>query len=258
VRTVIVQPPAQSAGGLHYLSPGDSLRFGRGAVNAGVDLVLPNDGVPRVAGEIAATQDHWTLSNFSRDKTYVVENPEGAGEHVKVPPLRSAAPVPFEIARVLVPSATELVSFQVYAPQHAYLSEAPADGLTGERTMAAFPLDETAKYFLVLVALCEPRLRDVSHVDIPPVESVIERLRSAPGCADLTVAAVHFHIDYLATTKLRVKRSVADEASKRLNSKRESLVSLALRFNLVREEHLALLPPRTTRTAIAHSPAGSR
>jgi hypothetical protein len=254
VRTVIVQPPEQSSGGLHYLSPGDSIRFGRGAVDASVDLALPHEGVPRVGGEITATQDYWTLSNFSRDKTYVVENPEGAGEHIKVPPLRSGAPVPFEIARVLVPSEHELVSFLVYAPQHAYLSDTPGDVLAGEHTTTAFPLDKSAKYFLVLVALCEPRLRDVSHVEIPPVESVVERLRSLPGCADLTSAAVHFHIDYLATTKLRVKRPDADDGAKRLNSKRESLVSLALRFNLVREEHLLLLPPRTPRAAASSAP----
>jgi hypothetical protein len=46
----------------------------------------------------------------------------------------------------------------VFAPQHRFVDRqlAPFDG---ETTTSPFALDETAKYFLVLVALCEPRLR---------------------------------------------------------------------------------------------------
>jgi hypothetical protein len=57
------------------------------------------------------------------------------------------------------------------------------------------------------------------------------------------VSAVIFHIDYLATSKLRVRERAGAEDTPRIDWKREALVSLALRFDLVREEHLALLPP---------------
>jgi hypothetical protein len=218
------------------LAPGGVARFGRGAPGAEVDITLPDRAVPRLAGEIAAAGDHWTLTNLSRDITYVVDNPEGAGEHVKVPPGRCAAPIPFEISRVVIPARGEFVTLHVLAPMHTFVDR-PDGPLGGDRTMSAFPLDETAKYFLVLVALCEPRLRDQSLVAIPTIERVVARLRPLPSCADLTVAAVTFHIDYLARTKLRVKQDLA-------GSKRAALVSLALRFDLVREEHLRLLPSR--------------
>jgi hypothetical protein len=239
--TVLIQPVEPADGSaLVRLGPGGTATFGRGAPGLDVDIVLHGAGVPRLAGEIECAGDFWLISNLSRDKTYVVENPEGAGEHVKVPPGRLGAPVPFEIARVVLPAGLEFVQFNVFAPMHSYVDGAEMSA--GDRTLTAFPLDESAKYFLVLVALCEPRLRDRSHVAIPTVEAVIERLRPLASCADLTVAAVNFHIDYLARSKLRVK---LDDGGRRLDTKRAALVSLAVRFNLVREDHLRLLPSLT-------------
>jgi serine/threonine-protein kinase len=242
VETVLIQfaDPAGTPQAV-TLAPGGVARFGRGAPEAAVDITLSDRAVPRLAGEIAAAGDHWTLTNLSRDTTYVVDNPEGAGEHMKVPPGRYAAPVPFEISRVVIPARGEFVTFHVFAPMHSFVERDPATG--GDRTLSAFPLDESAKYFLVLVALCEPRLRDQSLVAIPTIERVVARLRPLDPCRDLTVAAVTFHIDYLARTKLRVKQDPSGGSAERLDTKRAALVSLALRFNLVREEHLRLLPP---------------
>jgi hypothetical protein len=242
VDTVLIQVagpgrPAETV----RLAPGGVARFGRGAPEVAVDIVLADRAVPRLAGEIAAAGDHWTLTNLSRDITYVVDNPEGAGEHVKVPPGRCAAPVPFEISRVVIPTRGEFVTIHVFAPMHAFVDRSAADPPGGDRTLSAFALDESAKYFLVLVALCEPRLRDQSLVAIPTIERVVARLRPLPTCRDLTVAAVTFHIDYLARTKLRVKHA-SEGGPERLDTKRAALVSLALRFDLVREEHLRLLP----------------
>jgi hypothetical protein len=243
--TVLIQfADPQGRPTLVNLGPGAVARFGRGAPNIGVDILLPDPGIPRVAGEIAATGDHWTLTNLSRERTYVVDNPEGAGEYVKVPPGRLAAPIPFEISRIVLPVRQDFTSFTVYAPMHSYLDADRTVTTTGDRTLTAFPLDESSKYFLVLVALCEPRLRDQSHVAIPTVDRVVDRLRALPSCRDLTAAAVMFHIDYLARAKLRVKHNTLDGNSERLETKRAALVSLALRFNLVREDHLRLLPER--------------
>jgi serine/threonine-protein kinase len=245
VDTVLVQYAGTAgAPGLLNLAPGAVARFGRGAPGVEVDIPFTDRAVPRLAGEIQATGDHWTMTNLSEDITYVVDNPEGAGEHVKVAPGRCGAPVPFEISRVVIPARDSFATFTVFAPMHSYVDRATTattGGLSGDRTLAAFALDESSKYFLVLVALCEPRLRDQSYVAIPTIERVVERLRPLPGCRDLTVSAVNFHIDYLARTKLRVKH---DDAPERLDTKRAALVSLALRFNLVREDHLRLLPGR--------------
>jgi serine/threonine-protein kinase len=224
------------------LAPGETLSFGRGAPARAVDLRLDNPTVPRMAGEILAVDDHWRLSNFSHDRTYVVENPEGAGEYLRIPPLRASCPVPFEFSRVVLSTQGPTSSFQVYASQHVYLESSDTDFSEpdGTTTISAFSLDQDATYFLVLVALCEPRLRDESSTAVPTSRQVVERLSTLPGRTP-TLRAVNFHIDYLAEQKLRVKQPFEEE---RRDGKRAAAVDTALRFGLVREEHLSLLPTR--------------
>ncbi|MFJ8430833.1 serine/threonine protein kinase [Kitasatospora sp. NPDC094019] len=244
-------PPARPA--LLHLGPGESVEFGRGEPGRPLAVPIPDPGVSRRAGAITAAEDYWRLSNFSATATYVVENLEGAGEHVKVAPGRLGAPVPFEFSRVLLPALGEPVAFKVFAPQHAYLaggSEGPDDeGVSaaghGEPTVSPFALDPGAKYFLVLLALCEPRLRSPSAAAVPGVTEVLARLRDLPSCRDLTRSAVNYHIDYLVGSKLRLRDPAEPvDPGGAGGGKREELVALALRFDLVREEHLVLLPPR--------------
>ncbi|GAA2740270.1 hypothetical protein GCM10010440_06570 [Kitasatospora cinereorecta] len=80
------------------LGPGERARFGRGSVGTPVELRLGDETVSRLAGEIHATDDHWQLSNLSNTHAYLVENPEGAGEYLRVPPRRVGAPIPFEFS----------------------------------------------------------------------------------------------------------------------------------------------------------------
>ncbi|MFJ3954393.1 FHA domain-containing protein [Streptomyces libani] len=243
--SIIVVPASCGAAGEQIrLEPGETLEFGRtgGERTAGRrHLTIPHSGVSRTAGEIAATGSFWALTNRSSKQTYVVENPEGAGEHIKVAPGRIGAPVPFEFARLVLPAAGELLSFDVWAPRHDYLDPAtdPGTYVSGEPTTLAFPLDRTKRYFLVLAALCEPRLRGEPHAPLPTADQVIDRLRPVWPAAGR--AAVQWNIDYLAV-KLRLKQPPeAVDGGPRLNGKKESLVSLALRFDLVREDELHVL-----------------
>ncbi|MFG3229651.1 serine/threonine protein kinase [Kitasatospora sp. NPDC048194] len=245
--TVIVQLPCPgpdmapgAAPALLRMGPGETAVFGRGEPGRPVAIPLSDQGVSRRAGEVAAAEDYWRLSNFSTTATYVVENLEGAGEHIKVAPGRLGAPVPFELSRVLLPALGEPASFKVFAPQHAYL-DGGRRGADGEHTVSPFALDPTAKYFLVLLALCEPRLRSPSTAAVPGVTEVLARLRALPSCRGLTRSAVNYHIDYLVCTKLRLREPYEEGPA---GGKREELVALALKFDLVREEHLALLPAR--------------
>jgi hypothetical protein len=234
METVLVQVPSPDGGRplqVVPVKPGQTLRFGRGGPDAGVDIELAGQGVSRLAGELTAAEDYWLITNLSAETSYVVDNPEGGGEYITVAPRRIAAPVPFEFARVSLPTRERPAEFLVFAPQHAYAD--PGVAPDGSPTVAAFSLDETAKYFLILVALCEPRLRDSASVALPTADEIAERL-------ELTRAAVNHHIDYLAIEKLRVK---APEPG-RLDSKREALVAVALRYGLVRDEHRRLLPWR--------------
>ncbi|WP_416968743.1 serine/threonine protein kinase [Streptomyces sp. 4F14] len=248
METIIVQPPAptrpdgvgEGRPELLRMGPGDVAEFGRGDV----PIVLRDPGISRRAGRLEAADDYWRLSNFSRDTAYVVENLEGAGEYLTVAPGRLGAPVPFEFSRVVLPALNGTVDFKVFAPQHAYLDERSVPG-AGELTVHPYALDATSKYFLVLVALCEPRLRDPGDSALPGVGDIVERLRSLESCRGLTRSAVNYHIDYLAFAKLRL--DVGEEPGGdggRTGAKRARLASLALRFGLVREEHLALLPSR--------------
>jgi len=215
------------------------LRFGRGAADLAVEIVLDDPAVPRLAGEVRAVEDHWQLSNFSAVHSYLVENPEGAGEYLRVAPRRLGAPVPFEFARVVLPALGEPRMFQVYAPAHSFHDAALGQPSVGSPTLSAFALDEAATYFLVLVALCEPRLRDRPGAGVPTTRQVVERLQGDGVGREVSEHAVTFHLDYLARNKLRIRQSSGPRTGKR-----EAVVSLALRFGLVREEHLALLPPR--------------
>src|SRR5690606_1199793 len=64
-------------------------------------------------------------------------------------------------------------------------------------------------------------------------------------CGGLSRTAVNFHIDYLAREKLRVKEP---SGAGRADWQRAAPVSVALRFDLVRAEHLHLLPPPPRRS----------
>lgn len=240
VYSLIVVPPAtvpEDSGrrGRLRLAPGERLSFGRAPQGDG--LRIAHDGVSRRAGEITAQGAFWLLSNLSREQTYVVENPEGAGEHIKVGPGRLDAPVPFEFSRVVLPACGDLLPLEVWAPCHEHVRvDACEDGAA---TVPAFSLDRSKRYFAVLAALCEPRLRGAPHAPPPTVEQVVARLRPLWPAASRT--AVQWNIDYLAV-KLRLKPGPETaEPGPRLNGKKESLVSLALRFDLVREDDLTVL-----------------
>lgn len=236
METIIVVPPHDGRSGPEgqiRLSPGDSLAFGRAVPRGG--MAIGHEGVSRNAGQITAHPSFWSLSNLSRDRTYVVENPEGAGEHIKVAPGRLGAPVSFEFSRVVLPAAHDLVAFDVWAPRHDYLDH-DRHGPAGEPTASAFPLDRGARYFLVLAALCEPRLRGEPYAPLPTAEQLVLRLRDVwPGA---NRGSVQWNVDYLAE-KLRLAPD--DAYAARRYGKKESMVSLALRFDLVREDDLGLL-----------------
>ncbi|KUO20463.1 hypothetical protein AQJ91_14295 [Streptomyces dysideae] len=217
------------------LAPGERLAFGRvptGDHERG--LTLRHEGIQHTAGWITAHRAYWTLTNLSPCQTYVVENPEGAGEHIKVGPGRREAPIPFEFGRVVLPAGQELIDFDVWATCHEYLGgRGHREGQDHAPALPAFPLDRSRRYFLVLASLCEPRLREAPFARLPSTRQIIERLR--PAWPAVSKSAVQWSVDYLAE-KLALTPA-------RHSGKRESLVSLALRFDLVQEEDLVLLNP---------------
>lgn len=241
----IIVVPAGGTGtrGQIRLAPGETLHFGRAphaaAPGKGAGrLVIGDAAVSRTAGYLTAGASFWSLSNLSRHHTYVVENPEGAGEHVKVAPGRVEAPVPFEFSRVVLPAREGTVTFDVWTPRHLYRSGTREDW-QGQTTAHAFALDRSRRYFLVLAALCEPRLRGATLAPLPTSAQLIERTR--PSWPDVSRASVQWNIDYLAI-KLGLKPAREEAVcGERLYGKKEKIASLALRFDLVSESDLSLL-----------------
>lgn len=243
---------ARDSGPRHWrLRPGEMLAFGgdSGLVDvAFVDLQLPG----RI-GWVICAPDHWSIENAGTDMPIVAENGDGGHDFVKVMP-GWTLPVPFSVARVLVLAPDGVHSF--LATTDSYRAGAAVlldDGPPVVPRPAL--LDEAAKYFLVLVALCEPALRYGSTALIPTTAQMVRRLRGLRSCREMTEAAVQFHLNYLLTAKLwthvRTYTSIHGSSPTRASHyRRAALVDLSLRFNLVRHAHLALLEQDWVRQAL--------
>ncbi|HEX6970554.1 MAG TPA: serine/threonine protein kinase [Micromonosporaceae bacterium] len=221
------------------LSPGESLDFGYRRWSRTLMFGRQGGELSVVAGQIIAGHGYWSVSNFNAEIAYLVENTDDAGEYIKVAPCRAAVPIPFESSRLVLPGNCTPHSL------HVLVSGAPR--ISPSRMVPEIPyqcggLDSGRKHFLVLVALCEPRLLGDWHAGVPTVPEVVERLRPLPGWRDVSRNAVNYHIDYLFREKLRAYFG-PDSPVPRVRWKREALVSIALRHDLVRVEHLSLLPP---------------
>lgn len=216
------------------LKPGDELNFGISHRSGG----LQSEAEPSV-GALKVSTFHPLISNFTTSTTYAVENLEGGAELVKVRPRQLEMVIPFEMSRVLIPSGADIIELTVYAPPPRLLGKELAMKIPSPSAH----LDHTSKYFAVLVALCEPRLRGSSMAAVPSVREVIERLNGSGQFRDANRSSINYHIDYLVQ-KLPVRQWSKYVDDGRMHSKREALVAFALRFDLVREEHLDLLPSR--------------
>jgi hypothetical protein len=225
-----------------------SLEISQGIDGQSVGVVSDERQATRPIGRITAARGHWFMSNYSLDATFVVENMEGGGEFVKVAPCRADVPISFELARVVVPLARGLADIKVFSRPPAYVEPVRrVEVYSGADPW--FKLDEDTKYFLVLVALCEPRLRHSYAVVVPSVPEIVERLSGLEVFVGLTRAAVNYHIEYLVSNKLRARNFAGTDQAGRMNGKREAIVDVALKYDLVRPEHLMLLPPRQVRAS---------
>ncbi|UOX89995.1 hypothetical protein MUY14_04995 [Amycolatopsis sp. FBCC-B4732] len=224
-----------------HLFPGQQMCFGISSRSGAFD---PRPARSVGAFEIVSGNLH--ISNFTSTTTFAIENLEGGAELVKVTSRRRRMVIPFEMSRVLIPSWAGLIAVTVFGRPPEVVHEA---GVVDLPESSPFQLDETSKYFLVLVALCEPRLRGSSMAAVPSVQEVVDRLRQNDRFKEANRSSVNYHIDYLRERKLRVEQWAMYSANGRMHSKREALVSFALRYDLVREEHLSLLSPPVTPVA---------
>lgn len=217
------------------LHSGEHLYFGISPRSGGFEPVTAG-GV----GVFEVGSDNLFVSNFTHATTFVIENLEGGAELVKVVSRRRRMVVPFEMSRVLIPSWDRLIQVTVFGRPPELVEE---PGVIDLPESSPFQLDETSKYFLVLVALCEPRLRRSPMAAVPSVQEVVDRLRQSDRFREANRSSVNYHIDYIRERKLQVEQWAMYSGNGRMHSKREALVSFALRHDIVREEHLSLLAP---------------
>jgi hypothetical protein len=216
------------------LRAGDQLNFG---ISGYTEEFQP--GAAPVIGMFEVVDRYLLVSNLSTVTTYVIENLEGGTELVKARPRQLGIVVPFELSRILIPSGANISELTVFGPPPRLLRP---DQAATEPESSISRLDAASMYFAVLVALCEPRLRGSSMAAVPSVQEVVERLKGIDQFRDANRSSINYHIDYLADQKLPVRQWAKYVEHGRMHSKREALVAFALRFDLVREEHLTLLP----------------
>jgi hypothetical protein len=233
-RNKIRQPCGPNSRERVNLKVGDQLSFG---ISSGTGEFQP--GATPSIGAFEVSGCHVLFSNFSTSTTFVIENLEGGTELVKARPRQLGIVIPFEMSRILIPSGASMTELTVFTPPPRLLR--PDQATTGPESGMS-KLDTGSKYFAVLVALCEPRLRGSSMAAVPSVQEVVERLKGIKQFRGASRSSINYHIDYLAEQKLPVSQWAKYLDEGRMHSKREALVAFSLRFDLVREEHLGLLP----------------
>lgn len=227
------------------LGRGEEVTFGGDP--ARVDFHVEAPQLPGVLGTLATRPDHWSITNHTDTVTMVVENLRGQG-FATVPPNTDNVPMPFGAARVLILARSGLAGFTVHT------------GLYGEAARDEIGrldpvLDEDTKYFLVLVALCEPALRFGTMVSVPTSREIAVTLSRLDQCQDMSPQAVQYHLHYVLNRKLRDHLHHFSRLRGRTvtgaRHQRVLLAELSLRFNLVSREHLRLLEPADERPPAA-------
>lgn len=216
------------------LSEGECVDFGRDPSSGG----WKPGALPRV-GAFEVEDDRLVISNFTTSTTFVIENLEGGSELVKARPRHMGVSVPFEMSRILIPAGMDVFELKAFGPEPPMLD---VERATDDDNGPLPRLDTSSKYFAVLVALCEPRLRGNSMAAVPSVQEVVTRLQGTDLFSLASRSSINYHIDYLVEQKVPVTRWAKHGDDGRRHSKREALVAFALRFDLVSDEHLDLLP----------------
>ncbi|MBY8858245.1 hypothetical protein K7711_17320 [Nocardia sp. CA2R105] len=239
--SVLVHAPAPPGGGPRpaaiNLWPGEQAMFGRGSDTRPVDVCLDRPGISRLAGRIEVVDGYWILTNLAgkATATYVVHNDEGRGEHFTIRP-GERLPVPFTGSRVeLLDAESTVIGFKVFVLRRAAAAIPAAATTTVGRTVNPVrPVDETTKHFLVLVALCAPRMVHGAAA-VPTIPELLRQVqRTSTGRDIRTPSAVNFHLEYLVD-----RLGLRDYNG--LEDRRAGLINRALWFGIVREEHLGLL-----------------
>jgi hypothetical protein len=223
----------------HELGDHGRLSFGRAA-----DLVLEDDPyLHRTVGEFVAVDGHWWLHNTGNRTTLTVR--DRAGSHlVVVGPGGAAALLPGEQS-VTFSSGPHRYEIEVVLERPEPFVDEPGD-LSGEladplaeRTLewGKVPLNDDQR--LLLVALCEPLLRDPAAVDV-----VLATNRAAAATLGWTLTKLNRKLDHLCLKLARAGvGGLHGDVAVLAADRRRRLVEHAVEVGLVTAEDLSLLAP---------------
>lgn len=237
---IVVPPSCGSVTEQLRIGAGERIEFGR-AEPGGGGLVIAHAGVPRIAGEIAAHRTFWLLSNLSEDQTYVVENPEGsrrtrqgrAGPRGRTRALRAVAGDPARRGR---PAHLRRMGAAARLP-HRRARRAGGQPAPSRRSPWTAPSGTSRSWPPCANGACA----------VSPAPRCPPSRRSWSGCAPAGPRSAARPSTGTSTTspssygcgRARTRPSPAGCT----HGKKESLASLALRFDLVREDDLVALAP---------------
>jgi len=246
VRTAPVGAPSHDAAGPGWLlvdfcgEEHDLGELGRLSFGRAADLVLEDDPyLHRTVGEFVAADGHWWLRNTGNRTTLTVR--DRAGSHlVVVGPGGTAALLPGEQS-VTFSSGPHRYEIDVVLEWPEPFVHEPCELVDplAERTLewGKVPLNDDQR--LLLVALCEPLLRDPAGVDV-----VLPTNRAAAATLGWTLTKLNRKLDHLCLKFARAGvGGLHGDVAVLAADRRRRLVDHAVEVGLVTAEDVSLLSP---------------
>ncbi len=230
------------------LRRGDIATVGR-QVEGGGPTDAPHVGLsanPRLHAHTATVtvdDSGWVLTNAGRWLHIRVVEADGPNR-LEVGPGRSLR-VPYPVCELEIALGDEVARLRASCPLPDAVADGPPPAGSGS-TVSGLGLDPGTGYFLALVALCEPRLRDPQSAEVATVGQIVARLNRLPPPAErVTPKAVERR---LAHVRAKLGVGGVDEhglsaAGLEVRDAARQVVELVLRTGTVTVADLARLDP---------------
>jgi hypothetical protein len=195
------------------------------------------------AATVTVDAGGWVLANAGRWLNVRVVEADGPNR-LDVGPGRSLR-VPYPVCELEIALGDEVPRLKASCPLPDGVTDGPPPAGSGS-TVSGLGLDPGTGYFLALVALCEPRLRDPQCAEVASVGQIVARLNHlSPPAERVTPKAVERR---LAHVRAKLGVGGVDEhglsaAGLEVRDAARQVVELVLRTGTVTAADLARLDP---------------
>lgn len=216
----------------HVVAPGQELCFGRAATLA----VDDNPYLHRVLGRFVDRGGVWWLDHLA-DRTPIVVRDAHGPSTATVAPRSSTALSHGEFVLTFSAGPTNYELLGTLESQEWAIDLLGPDGLDGTRTLDWGRVELNPDQRLLLVAMCEPRLRDPAASDAP-----VPANRAGAARLGWSTSKFNRKLDHLCEKLARAGVSgVHGAAGASALDRRRRVVDHAIELGLVTSEDLALL-----------------